>query len=455
LKKLLYGILLAGIMGGTAFAQKIEPKSKLILNIDYSRFRYSNTESCLEISYSVYPSLITLKRDSAGYKGALIIETIARNKLTDSIFIDQLASLPVALEDTSFDLLHKALVAKLVYSLPFGTYDLEVKAKDYINPARKDSGKLTFEMISYSDKPAVSDVDMCSNITPSVQKNSPFYKNSYEAVPNPSLFYGSSEVPVVFSYVELYNLTPRTTYVIKVQVSDAKGQVQKERSRLRQFGHDNTVDVTTLPVTGIVSGKYKFIFILADTSNKIITQTEKPIYIYNPQVQRNAAALYSAKSAEMAGMTSEELSDEFRRAQYVASSEDIRTFGKLSTTEAKREFLAKFWIDVEGGLKGRTDITRAVYLDRVLIANQRYHSLIKEGWLTDRGRVFISYAEPDEIERFPNSEGNKPYEVWHYYQIENGVEFVFIDRQGFGDYTLMHSTKRGEIQDNSWEQYLH
>ena len=78
----------------------------------------------------------------------------------------------------------------------------------------------------------------------------------------------------------------------------------------------------------------------------------------------------------------------------------------------------------------------------------------KEGWQTDRGRVYLLYAEPDEVERFPNQGDSKPYEIWQYNQIESGVIFVFIDRTGLGDYTLVHSTKRGELQDESWQQHL-
>jgi GWxTD domain-containing protein len=116
--------------------------------------------------------------------------------------------------------------------------------------------------------------------------------------------------------------------------------------------------------------------------------------------------------------------------------------------------LAKFWTDVENGQHEGIDFTRTIFLDRILTANQRYHAMGKEGWLTDRGRVYLLYAEPDEVERFPSSSVNKPYEIWHYNQIESGVIFVFIDRSGLGNYTLVHSTKRGEIQDESWQQYL-
>jgi hypothetical protein len=90
----------------------------------------------------------------------------------------------------------------------------------------------------------------------------------------------------------------------------------------------------------------------------------------------------------------------------------------------------------------------------VSVVNKRYGSISREGWQSDRGRVYLLYGEADDIQRFPSSDDAKPYEVWEYNQIENGVVFVFIDRSGFGDYQLVHSTKRGELQDEGWERYL-
>jgi hypothetical protein len=95
-----------------------------------------------------------------------------------------------------------------------------------------------------------------------------------------------------------------------------------------------------------------------------------------------------------------------------------------------------------------------VYLQRILSADQRFRALGRAGWRTDRGRVLALYAEPDEVERFPSSQDSKPYEVWRYYSIENGVEFTFVDRSGFGEHTLVHSTKRGELQDTEWQRFL-
>ena len=38
--------------------------------------------------------------------------------------------------------------------------------------------------------------------------------------------------------------------------------------------------------------------------------------------------------------------------------------------------------------------------------------------------------------------------------VENGVEFDFVDRSGFGEYQLVNSTKRGEMRDDDWQRYL-
>lgn len=156
----------------------------------------------------------------------------------------------------------------------------------------------------------------------------------------------------------------------------------------------------------------------------------------------------------MAGLSAEDLAAEFRQAQYVATDQEIKTFSQISSADGRREFLAKFWSEVETGRLGHAGIPRMVYLQRVLAAGQRYRAMGHEGWRTDRGRVYVLYSDPDEIERTPSSYDGKPYEVWHYYGIENGVQFVFVDRSGFGDYVLVHSTKRGEIRDDDWKRFL-
>jgi GWxTD domain-containing protein len=236
-------------------------------------------------------------------------------------------------------------------------------------------------------------------------------------------------------------------------VKDQNGEIKKNTSRQKHYGVKNAVEVGTTTIVNLSSGKYLYQVRILDSSLRELAIAKKQFYVNNPQVKHVSSPI-SMKAAEFLGMTADEMANEFRTAKYLASDPEIKTFSSITNAEGRREFLAKFWSDIESGQHGQTNFTRAIYLERVITANQRYHSMGREGWQTDRGRVYLLYAEPDEVERFPSSDNGKPYEIWDYNQIENGVIFVFIDRNGFGDYQLVHSTKRGELQDESWQKYL-
>jgi GWxTD domain-containing protein len=254
--------------------------------------------------------------------------------------------------------------------------------------------------------------------------------------------------------MEFYNMNTKRTYSIKAQIVDSKGDVKKQRTHQRRFSISNVVDVTTLNCTSISSGRYIYEVIISDSLGGEIAKSQRSIFLYNPSIKSTNATVLAAMNTVFAGMSSEELAEEFRTARYITQLEDVNMFEKLTTSEAQKEFLGKFWARIENEEAGRSNITRTIYLQRVLTANQRYKTFANPGWRTNQGRVYILYGEPDETQRFPNSTEDKPYEIWNYHQIEGGVEFVFIDVTGFNEYILVHSTKRGEIQYASWEQLL-
>jgi GWxTD domain-containing protein len=191
-----------------------------------------------------------------------------------------------------------------------------------------------------------------------------------------------------------------------------------------------------------------------DADSVLLATRDKIFYIHNPHVQPSFETRVSAKAGELAGLSAEELRQEFRYAQYLSTDQERSLFSQLTAEEGMREFLANFWAEIEAGRMGREPISRVDYLRRVATANQRYRAFNREGWQADRGRVYIMYGEPDQVDRFPMQESAKPYEIWYFYQIENGVEFVFVDRTGFNEYILVNSTKRGELRDDQWMRYL-
>ncbi len=140
-------------------------------------------------------------------------------------------------------------------------------------------------------------------------------------------------------------------------------------------------------------------------------------------------------------------------AKYLASDEEKRLFETLDLT-GKRAFLEQFWSKRSRITGAPFTDSRKKYLRRVKAANQRFSNPQGPGWKTDRGRIFVTYGNPDDIERYPYSENLKPYSIWKYYQLEGGSDFVFYDRMGFGKYELIHSTHYKELQNPNWQNIL-
>ncbi len=443
------------LSGVPADSQIIQPQHPFVLNADYCRYWQNDSTAYLEISTAFYPNLTILSKDSTGYNGKIEMMIRIQNRLDGKPVSSNRFNIPVHFDDSAALASARTLANTATYSLACGSYSVSVIGFDLADRTRRDTLSFSVDIVRKPDTVVVSDIELCSGISESSDKTDPFYKNTYRVIPNPSCMYGTTTQPVVFTYVEFYNLTAGATCDVTAKIIDSRGEVKKHRTYRRHFSRSNIVDVGTLNVASIASGKYSYAIILSDTLGHEIARSERPIFLYNPNVQQAKANAFSVRAGEFTGMSADELEKEFQSAQYIATSEDVDTFEKLSTAEARREFLAKFWTRIEISEVGRSDLTRSIYLQKVLTANQRYRGFGREGWRTDRGRVYILYGEPDEVQRFPSSQDSKPYEIWNYHQIEGGVEFVFIDRTGFNEYTLVHSTKRGEIQDASWEQYLH
>jgi GWxTD domain-containing protein len=138
--------------------------------------------------------------------------------------------------------------------------------------------------------------------------------------------------------------------------------------------------------------------------------------------------------------------------KYIASGEEMALYEKSNLTGRAR--LEKWFWEKRDPTPGtrRNEVQEEHY--RRLAYVQQHFKGPKRGIGSDMGRVYTIYGPPDDVERRLQSMGEKPYEIWHYFQIEGGVIFIFVDLQGFGRYTLLHSTAMGEISDPDWKRWI-
>jgi len=127
-----------------------------------------------------------------------------------------------------------------------------------------------------------------------------------------------------------------------------------------------------------------------------------------------------------------DLGEAIRQVKYIATAEENRRLRSASFMDREQLF-REFWKRRDPTPETpRNELMEEYYL-RVDYSDEKY-STHRPGWETDRGRVYIMYGEPTDIERHPFESGSRPYEIWYYHNLNR--RFVFVDYTGFGDYTL-------------------
>lgn len=126
------------------------------------------------------------------------------------------------------------------------------------------------------------------------------------------------------------------------------------------------------------------------------------------------------------------------------TSEEQDLYDDLTDDEARARYYDSYWESRPGGREE---------FERNCLGSAQFATAFREGWRTDRGRVFITYGQPDEIERTPFQVEGFPYEVWYYYEPGDDT-FVFVDRDGSGNYLQIYSTLEGEVSYPNWQQML-
>ncbi len=125
---------------------------------------------------------------------------------------------------------------------------------------------------------------------------------------------------------------------------------------------------------------------------------------------------------------------------YIATSSELDSLRQkgLSRKEKLRRWKA-FWKRRDPTPGTEENEAMEEFYRRVKYADQHFRGF-KEGWRTDRGRIYITYGQPDEIERHPFDLDSPPFEIWYYYS--ERLNFVFVDENNNGEYRLYESYNR-------------
>jgi len=434
-------------------------------DFDYARFYGNDSLTYVEIYYSVPQQMLTFQeKNDRLLAGINMYVTVLKDGKTVG---EKEWTTPCSVEDSTSLARRQNIIGLTTFALGKGDYECSVRSYDFFDSTRSDTSRFPIHVATFNTaRGALSDIELCSSIRQeATERENVFFKNTLEVLPNVGGIYGAN-LPVLFYYVEGYNLLAVKSeyYAVRVVVSDATGEEVLRTDRLKKRANNTSVEVGTLNVHALEGGTYGISVSLVDTSAGWQISSSRKFFVYKAGMNMagpSRGVSGDVSASEFAVMQEDELDRDFAQGRYVATAAEIRQYGQFTSLSevkarlnAKRTFLFEFWRkrDPDPGNPGNP--MRQEYLRRVDAVNEKFSSGFKSGWETERGRVYLVYGAPDEIERFPNSSDTRPFEIWHFNEIQGGVIFVFVDRSGFGDWILVHSTHRNEIHDRSWEQYL-
>ena len=432
-------------------------QQKIIFDFDYATFRCDSVSKYIELYYSIQQSSLLVGKSDSLYAVEALIDLAFTDSASGNIVQQKKWKVKNEIADSLELQKNINLIGVVGFSLPPAKYMLTISAGDVHNQTNKVSFKEKLNLLPVTtEKISLSDIQLASRIIQeSENKESIFYKNTMEVIPAPSLLFGENQ-PVVYYYSELYNLlTANGNIDLHAFVYNASGNVVFSKKKSFSNKTESRVEVSTVNISKMPTGAYTLVLVATDSTASKKAFSSKKFFVYNPAIVDTAFKQIGNSdfmTSQFAILSLEECDHLFAKSKYLAGKNQIDQYAKVSSVEGKREYLYKFWKAKDEKPETPENETFMNYFSRVEQANQKYSAMKKVGWKTDRGRVYLLYGEPSEIERYPNQLDSKPYEIWQYHNLEGGVIFVFADLTGFSDYQLINSTMRGELRDDNWQR---
>ena len=433
------------------------PAEEFNFKYDYCVFRNDDGKLFLELYYSFDQYQLTFVKTDNGYEAAGEIDLDVYDKNDNKTIIQKRFKIPVSVSDTANYNKGNNLTGQVNFLLDSGNYSFRIKANDFNNPVDSSVFEDILSLSRFTESTiTISCVQVSTGIEKSTDKNSVFYKNTLEIVPNPDRLFGNN-ITFLYYYFEIYNLKKENIsndYFVISEITDLNNNKFKSQEKKYSLKNESKVEYGSFDISDLASNSYNLVIRIVDNNNKDKAKNYKKFFVYNSDTTKINYGKYKDNYllSEYANYSEEQLDNEFAYTIYVSTDSEKDAYKKMNTLEGKKKLLYDFWKTRDPNPLTPANEFKAVYFERIKYANSNFKFDFTPGWKTDRGRVYVTYGKPDDVDRFPFEADKRAYEIWRYYSLEGGVEFVFVDMgNATGDYGLVHSTARNELRDDNWE----
>ena len=393
-------------------------------SIDALCFQAMEKESTyVEVCYKIVNDELQFAKTQNGYKASfevqILVNDSAGNQVAGGSWRDEI-------KVKTFDETNSRLAFRVNF-VPFilgpGTYHLKVKIIDLDSKLSGEVKKVLYVPFYGAKDFSMSTIELANSIVRQ-KTSSRFVKSGYMVVPNVSRTFNALLNPSLYIYYEIYNffsdsLGDKGIFDVEYCIFNKDGNVVHIESKTFPKLGENVAQYSKFDVSSYESGAYRLRVRVKDE------QTGENIEEYSDfSVTRPYWSIIGQDFYQVV-----------KQLSYIASKSEIDKL-KKEKFENRAKALVEFWKKRDPTPGTPCNETMLEYYRRLRYANEHFSTKIQQGWLTDRGRIYITYGPPDQVERHPYERNSKPYQVWYYYT--NNYEFVFVDQTGFGYFILVY-----------------
>jgi len=376
---------------------------------DFLNFMDDDGQSRVDIFIQVPFEVIQFERTSKGFKGGYSVTISIYLEDGETLYLEKIWNEKISVksfEETS---------AKENYNLSYRSFKLKpgryfIKTIVMDRDSRKEySSDNYYNVKDFSQKPSISDIMLIAQMTNVEGKN--------KIIPNVSRNVSENKEDINI-FFEIYS-DSSTDYNIDYFVTNKDDKILYQRSGKQSINEGKTQVFYTISDSTLLSlGNYILTVRLRDRNDKVLASTTKTFYY------------------RWIGLpvTVNDIDKAIEQLIYIANPDEIRYMENGKNDEEKTKRFLEYWKSKDPSPGNDENEVFEEYFGRVSYANEHF-SRYREGWLSDRGMVFIILGPPNNINRYPFAYDSKPYEVWQYYELNRS--FTFLDQTGFGDYRLI------------------
>lgn len=423
----------------------------LRINVEGLNFYDGENRTLIDVNYSIKYKDLTFKTndDKSGAIAGLRVEVkilngrqiLHQESFAEKIIISTLSDM----ESTSLKHIDR-------YSFDYSKKGNSLELK-FIDIVSNDAYIYKKELPLLNDK-FVSDVELNDYIIKGNQNSHKYmYRGDYLYMSNPARVFYKETADSIHCYFQLAGLTRNSRvdwkYNYSVEVKDRLGQRVEyiEKSGL------SATEVASLNqginIEDFAKGIYYVTVKNLDKFDNHKTTTDFSISDYDGPSYNILA----------------DVNDEFQLMKYFGYSQSSVLWKNFLTSKKRRE-VNQFWMRYSNSLNMPVEAFVEILRERVTYANNRY-SHHKDGWTSDRGKIYILYGAPDDIEKFLVGEtdatdkyeseplidrravfNDKEYEIWRYTSTKL-ASYTFFDVNMNNSHKLIYVYNDPEISVTS------